>query len=169
MTDTTQKPTQTLTAKAQVIQAVRELYAAELLITRDALVRVTKLKTITVDESLKALKLEEKIVSVERGVYMPVEEVEEAEIPIIIPLPRGGLKIEVGNQVVTFSARTWRMVAPYAYGEASNLVLMENNRNTFILNDKMEKLKRKMAALEARLATSDEERQGALDLSGGAA
>ena len=139
------------TGKARVLDAITELTESEVTVTRDSLVRLTGLKKVTVDEAIKALRIEEKIVSVERGVYELAEEPEPTEAVSVTMLPRGYAKIEKGDQVMELTPREWRLLAPLAAGSAAQAAVVEHTHLTLRLADQVEKLKRRVAGLEGML------------------
>ncbi|MEJ5148972.1 hypothetical protein [Comamonas sp. MYb396] len=139
------------TAKARVYEAVWELYDMEAPITRDAVVRQTGLKTVTVDEALKSLKRDDKIISIERGLYAPAEEPEQSEAVSVTILPRGYAKIEKGDQVMSLTPGEWRRLAPLAAGASAQAAIVEHSHLTMRLADQIEKLKREVAGLRGQL------------------
>lgn len=155
-------PAQERTAKARVCEAVWELYDLGAPITRDALVRQTGLKTVTVDEALKSLKREDKIISIERGLYEPAEVPEQSEAVSVTILPRGYAKIEKGDQVMSLTPGEWRMLAPLAAGSAAQAAVVEHTHLTVRLADQVEKLKRQVAGLKEMLEADG--RQMAIDI-----
>ena len=150
------------TAKARVYEAVWDLHNMEAAVTRDALVCQTGLKTVTVDEALKSLKREDKIISIERGLYAPAEHPEQSEAVSVTILPRGYAKIEKGDQVMSLTPGEWRMLAPLAAGAAAQAAVVEHTHLTIRLADQVEKLKRRVAGLEGLL--NADERQLAMPL-----
>ena len=151
------------TAKARVYEAVWELYDMEAPITRDAVVRQTGLKTVTVDEALKSLKRDDKIISIERGLYAPAEEPEETQAVSVTVLPRGETKIEVGDQILLVKPREVRLLAPLFAGASAQAAVIEHTHHTIRLVDQIEKLKRRVAGLEGQLQVDG--RQMAMELS----
>ncbi|WP_312836397.1 hypothetical protein [Comamonas sp.] len=139
------------TAKARVYEAVWELYDMEAPITRDAVVRQTGLKTVTVDEALKSLKRDDKIISIERGLYAPAELPEETQAVSVTVLPRGETKIEVGDQILVLKPREARMLSPLFAGASAQAAVIEHLHRTFWLTEQLEKAKRRMAGLEEQL------------------
>lgn len=162
MNAVTTKPAKPPSAKDRVLEAVKELYLSEVTVTRDALVRLTGLKTVTVDEAIKSLKTDELIISVERGVYEPAGEAEPTEAISVTMLPRGYAKIEKGDQVMELTPREWRMLAPLAAGAAAHVVVQEHTHHTLRLAEQVEKLKRQVSGL--KLIVEADGRQLAMNL-----
>ena len=152
------------TAKSRVYDAFWCLKDAEAPITRDALVRQTGLKTVTVDEALKALRRDEKIIIIERGLYDLAEKVELTQAVSVTLTPEGVVKIEKGDQVTEWTQREWRMIAPLAAGAAAQAAVIEHTNRTMHLADQVDRLKRQVAGLKEMLEADG--RQGLLDLSG---
>jgi hypothetical protein len=108
-----------------VLEAIRELHSQGLPSTRDALTRVTGLKLITIDESLKSLKDMELVWAPERGVYRPIHLHPPSRAMSKTILPNGLVKLEIGDDVLTLTPQENRMLAELQAGAAAQVASLE--------------------------------------------
>lgn len=106
------------TTADQVLEAVEDLYNLEQIVTRETLCEKTGLKLTTVDDRLKALVMDGKIVRVQRGVFVPVAQHPPARVISKTVLPDGTVKIDIGDDVLTLTPREDRMLASLFVGTA---------------------------------------------------
>lgn len=160
MTQQKQKPKETEKDSTQkVIDAAKELYELGLDVTREALKSATDLPMSIVDERIRTLIYEERMVRVERGKYEPVVSYHEQRAMSRTILADGRVKYEVGDQVIELSPREDRVLADLTGGALVKLVGVEAHRVSREANDLM--LKRlenieKMSRDRARRAAIEE-------------
>lgn len=113
------------TAKQLVLEAVQELHSQGLPSTREAIARVTRLKLVSVDESLKALKEIDLVWAPERGVYRPIVAHPPSRAISKTILPSGLVKLEIGDDVLTLTPQENRMLAELQAGAAAQVASLE--------------------------------------------
>ena len=117
-----------------VLEAVRELHGHEQLVTRESLQELTKLKLQIIDDRLKHLVAEEKVVRLQRGVFMPAEQHNESRPISHTELPDGTVVLDVGDDVLKLTPREARTVATMLAARALQSSQIELGNQAVVLN-----------------------------------
>lgn len=91
-----------------VLEAVEDLHRLEQIVTRETLADHTGLKLSIIDDRLKALVIDGKIVRVQRGVYVPVAQHPPARPISHTELPDGTVVLDIGDDVIHLTPREAR-------------------------------------------------------------
>ncbi len=91
-----------------IFDAVVDLHNNEQIVTRTTLAAMLDLKIGIIDDRLSYLVDIEKIMRVERGVYVPVIQHPVSRIMSKMVLPDGTVKIEIGDEVLTLTPKEAR-------------------------------------------------------------
>lgn len=112
-----------------IFDAVVDLHNNEQIVTRTTLAAMLDLKIGIIDDRLSYLVDIEKIMRVERGVYVPVIQHPVSRIMSKMVLPDGTVKIEIGDEVLTLTPKEARTLGNLVVAEAmqySNIELGHN-------------------------------------------
>ena len=135
-------------SRNQVREAIHSLHEAEIDVTVESLVRVTGLKTVTVNDCIKDLKERDEIWSVERGVYRPRIRHPESRVVSTTMLPSGMVKLEVGDIVLDLTPREVHILAPFFAGINMQVAASAHNHMVMALGERLAKSERRVKALE---------------------
>jgi len=106
--EATQQPRKT--SAQEVLDHAIDLHQREQLVTREALSDALGVKLSIVDEHIKNLVNNGKLMRKKSGVFQPVIEMPPARAMSKTMLPDGWVKIEIGDQVLTLTPREDRML-----------------------------------------------------------
>lgn len=144
-----------ITSSQKIWDAMRDLANQEQLITREALVDLTRLKLVIIDSHIKTLKSAGKIVAVVGGVYRISEEYPITRIISKSMLPNGMVKIEIGDEVLTLTPKEDRELASVQCGVALQYASIEAGRASTVLaaqlGEQVKKLSRQVTALQHKV------------------
>src|SRR5690554_384921 len=100
------------TNKQLVLEAVEDLHRLEQIVTRETLANHTGLKLSVIDDRLKALVADERIMRVQRGVFVPVAQHPPARQISHTELPDGTVVLDIGDEVLHLTPReAWTLGA----------------------------------------------------------
>jgi hypothetical protein len=116
-------------ARQQVYQAIVDICNAHRTATRGVISKVTGLKMAQVDDHVKNLKDDGKIVSPVNGVFEPVAEWPEERPISKTVLPSGIVKVELGDSYLELTPHEARTLGQMFYGEAIELIRLRNERD----------------------------------------
>lgn len=122
-----------VSSKAVILEAIQDLHAQEQIVTRETLVQVTGLKLTVIDDRLGVLVDDEKILRVQRGVFVPAPQHPPARPMSKTLMPDGMVKIEIGDEVMTLTPREDRALASLQAGVAVQFASVELGHNTALL------------------------------------
>ena len=147
-------PKPTIPSTKQVLDAVRELRAADQIATRETVAQLTGLKLSIVDDRLRALVDDDELKRLIRGVYELVEKYPEARAISKTVLPSGWVKWDIGNDVLELTPAEDRVMAQLSMGAAGQAVMIQStNQHLFLatqLAAQVESLTREIKALKAQ-------------------
>ncbi|MFG5779882.1 hypothetical protein ACFIQF_22710 [Comamonas sp. J-3] len=147
-------PKPTIPSTKQVLDAVRELRAADQIATRETVAELTGLKLSIVDDRLRALVDDDELKRLIRGVYELVEKYPEARAISKTVLPSGWVKWDIGNDVLELTPAEDRVMAQLSMGAAGQAVMIQStNQHLFLatqLAAQVESLTREIKALKAQ-------------------
>lgn len=106
----------TRSTKEIVYDAVLELHAASVVVTRETLAEIMDLAMGVIDDRLKVLANEGLIRRVQRGVYVPTQTHPPSRIVSTTMSPCGMITLDVGDQVMKMYPREARSVALMLHG-----------------------------------------------------
>lgn len=139
---------------AVVLEAVQDLHAQEQIVTRETLAQVTGLKLTVIDDRLGVLVDDEKILRVQRGVFVPAALHPPARAMSKTLMPDGMVKLEIGDEVFLLTPREDRMLAGLQAGAAAQFAAIEQGHQSARLNaelaNQVRQLAREVAALKQR-------------------
>lgn len=140
---------------ALVLEAVQDLHNQEQIVTRETLAELTGLKLTVIDDRLGTLTDDGMLLRVQRGVYVPAVQHPAARPMSKTVMPDGMVKIEIGDEVLSLTPREDRALANLMAGAAAQAAAIETGRNAAVLaaelGEEVKQLRRKVAALEARI------------------
>lgn len=94
-----------------IMEAIEDLHAKEVIVTRETLAEVTGLKMTTIDDRVATLIDDGRVLRVQRGVFVPAPQHAPARIISKTILPGGTVKIEIGDDhVLTLTPREDRVL-----------------------------------------------------------
>jgi hypothetical protein len=150
-----------LESKDKVLEAVRELYATEQLVTRETVAQVTGYTLTIVDDRLGILVDDGHIRRVQRGIYMPAATFPATRAISKTILSDGLVKIEIGDDVLTLTPRESRALGELTAGAAAEFAAIdlgrEVNERNGALYEEVSRLKKRLAILERRQVTPPEQ------------
>jgi len=117
-----------ITSTQLVLEAVQDLAAQEQDVTREALQAATGLSLHIVDERIRVLINDGKVLRLERGLYAPAETFHETRAMSRTILPGGIVKYEIGDMVLSLSPQEDRNLADLSAGALVKLIGIEGNR-----------------------------------------
>lgn len=88
------------TNKQLVLEAVEDLHRLEQIVTRETLANHLDMKLSVIDDRLKALVADERIMRVQRGVFVPVAQHPPARQISHTELPDGTVVLDIGDEVL---------------------------------------------------------------------
>lgn len=125
-----EKPSTELRAGQVVLQAVVELVNSGQQASRQRISSVTGLKLKTVDDTVKRLVDDGKLIRVHNGVFEPAETWPAPRAISLTILATGLLKIEVDDTVLELSPPERRLIAQYLEGSAAEARSIRAERET---------------------------------------
>lgn len=139
-------------SKELVLEAVRELYAQEQIVTRETLAEHTGLTMTVVDDRIAVLVDDGQVIRVQRGVFIPAPTWPAARPISKTILPDGFVKIEIGDEVLTLTPRESRALGELTAAAAQQFAAIELGRQanevTAELAQRITTLRRRINALE---------------------
>lgn len=135
-------------SKELVYDAVVELHSLEQIITRETLSDHLDLSLGVIDDRLKSLTNDGLIARVQRGVYVPIEQLPPSRPISHTELPDGTVVLDVGDDVLTLNPREARTLAVMLYARAVQASQIELGQQSAILSDR---LSRKLREVERKL------------------
>ena len=139
-------------SKELVLEAVRELYAQEQIVTRETLAEHTGLSMTVVDDRIAVLVDDGQVIRVQRGVFIPAPTWPAARPISKTILPDGFVKIEIGDEVLTLTPRESRALGELTAAAAQQFAAIELGRQanevTAELAQRITTLRRRINALE---------------------
>lgn len=145
--------TRKISTKEIVYDAILELHALERVVTRELLSEMLDLKMNVIDDRIKTLRGEEKIRSVQRGVYVPVEQYPPSRIISLTELPDGCVIVDVGDQVLKLYPREARTLASMMGAKAMQSLHIDAERyaqqQAFELESKIRTIQQQLKAISA--------------------
>ena len=144
-----------------VLEAVRDLYAKEQIVTRETLAEVTDMKLMVIDDRLSYLVDNGNIRRVQRGVYVPVEQHKPARLITRTLLPDGTTVLEIGDDTaLVLTPREARMVGELMVGAAQQFASIELGqqvtRQNSMLFAQVGDLRREIRGLQERIAAASD-------------
>lgn len=106
------------TNKQLVLEAVEDLHRLEQTVTRETLAAHTGLKLSVIDDRLKALVADERIIRVQRGVFVPVAQHAPTRPISHTELPDGTVVLDIGDEVLHLTPREARTLGAMLGGRA---------------------------------------------------
>lgn len=101
--------------KEIVFQVIADLCEHNQGASRARIVELTHLKMTTVDEQVKRLKEDGRIRALFNGVFEPIDTTEDRPVSGT-SMPRGRMKLEVGDVVLDLTPREWLAIAKLSAG-----------------------------------------------------
>lgn len=135
-------------SKELVYDAVVELHSLEQIITRETLSDHLDLSLGVIDDRLKSLTNDGLIARVQRGVYVPIEQLPPSRPISHTELPDGTVVLDVGDDVLTLNPREARTLAVMLYARAVQASQIELGQQSAILSDR---LSRKLREVERKI------------------
>lgn len=117
-----------ISSTQQVLEAAQDLAAQEQDVTREALHAATGLPLYIVDERIRVLINDGKMLRLERGKYSLAETFHETRAMSRTILPGGIVKYEIGDMVLSLSPQEDRNLADLSAGALAKLIGIEGNR-----------------------------------------
>lgn len=106
------------TNKQLVLEAVEDLHRLEQIVTRETLANYLGMKLGIIDDRLKALVADERIMRVQRGVFVPVAQHPPARQISHTELPDGTVVLDIGDEVLHLTPREARTLGSMLGGRA---------------------------------------------------
>lgn len=142
-----------ITSTQQVLDAARDLAAQEQDVTREALHAATGLALYIVDERIRVLINDGKMLRLERGKYAPAETFHETRAMSRTILPGGVVKYEIGDHILELSPQEDRNLADLSAGALVKLIGIEGNRLATALHSRLGKVEKIQRDRERRADT----------------
>lgn len=143
-----------ITSTQQVLEAAQDLAAQEQDITREALQAATGLSLYIVDERIRVLINDGKMLRLERGRYAPAETFHETRAMSRTILPSGVVKYEIGDMILSLSPQEDRNLADLSAGALVKMIGIEGNRLATTLHSRLGKMEKIQRDRERRAAHS---------------
>lgn len=140
-----------------IFDAVVDLYNNEQIVTRTTLAAILDLKIGIIDDRLSYLVDIEKIMRVERGVYVPVIQHPVSRIMSKMVLPDGTVKIEIGDDVLTLTPKEARTLGNLVVAEAMQYSNIELGHNMAVIQSSLTGQVRSLARNVEKLMDSDKQ------------
>lgn len=157
------------TSSNLILEAAEELHNLEQLVTRDSLAQHTGLKPGIIDDRLKVLVGDGRLVRVERGVYMPLAPHKPARQISHTELPDGTVVLDIGDEVMHLTPKEARTLGAMLGARALQATQIElgNQAGVMVteLAAKIRRLEREVRGLRSELK-GDNEMQLGLDIQG---
>lgn len=120
-----------------IFDAVVDLHNNEQIVTRTTLAAILDMKIGIIDDRLSYLVDIEKIMRVERGVYVPVIQHPVSRIMSKMVLPDGTVKIEIGDEVLTLTPKEARTLGNLVVAEAMQYSNIELGHNMAVIQSSL--------------------------------
>lgn len=120
-----------------IFDAVVDLHNNEQIVTRTTLAAILDIKIGIIDDRLSYLVDIEKIMRVERGVYVPVIQHPVSRIMSKMVLPDGTVKIEIGDEVLTLTPKEARTLGNLVVAEAMQYSNIELGHNMAVIQSSL--------------------------------
>lgn len=143
-----------------IYDAVIDLHNNEQIVTRTTLAAILDMKIGIIDDRLSYLVDTNRIMRVERGVYVPVIQHATSRIMSKMVLPDGTVKIEIGDDVLTLTPKEARTLGNLVVAEAMQYSNIELGHNMAMIQSGLTGQVRSLARSVEKLM--DNERQQAL-------
>lgn len=143
-----------------IFDAVVDLHNNEQIVTRTTLAAILDVKIGIIDDRLSYLVDTDRIMRVERGVYVPVIQHPVSRIMSKMVLPDGTIKIEIGDDVLTLTPKEARTLGNLVVAEAMQYSNIELGHNMAMIQSSLTGQVRSLARSVEKLM--DNERQQAL-------
>lgn len=143
-----------------IFDAVVDLHNNEQIVTRTTLAAILDVKIGIIDDRLSYLVDTDRIMRVERGVYVPVIQHPVSRIMSKMVLPDGTIKIEIGDDVLTLTPKEARTLGNLVVAEAMQYSNIELGHNMAVIQSSLAGQVRSLARSVERLM--DKEKQGDL-------
>lgn len=143
-----------------IFDAVVDLHNNEQIVTRTTLAAILDVKIGIIDDRLSYLVDTDRIMRVERGVYVPVIQHPVSRIMSKMVLPDGTIKIEIGDDVLTLTPKEARTLGNLVVAEAMQYSNIELGHNMAVIQSSLAGQVRSLARSVEKLM--DNERQQAL-------
>lgn len=143
-----------------IYDAVIDLHNNEQIVTRTTLAAILDMKIGVIDDRLSYLVDTDRIMRVERGVYVPVIQHATSRIMSKMVLPDGTVKIEIGDEVLTLTPKEARTLGNLVVAEAMQYSNIELGHNMAMIQSSLTGQVRSLARSVEKLM--DNERQQAL-------
>lgn len=143
-----------------IFDAVVDLHNNEQIVTRTTLAAILDVKIGIIDDRLSYLVDTDRIMRVERGVYVPVIQHPVSRIMSKMVLPDGTIKIEIGDDVLTLTPKEARILGNLVVAEAMQYSNIELGHNMAMIQSSLTGQVRSLARSVERLM--DKEKQGEL-------
>jgi len=140
------------TNKQLVLEAVEDLHRLEQIVTRETLANHTGLKLSVIDDRLKALVADERIVRVQRGVFVPVAQHPPARQISHTELPDGTVVLDIGDEVLHLTPREARTLGAMLGGRAMQAAQIDLGNAAVFANAE---LSARLRQLERIIAQAD--------------
>jgi hypothetical protein len=140
------------TNKQLVLEAVEDLHRMEQIVTRETLANHTGLKLSVIDDRLKALVADERIVRVQRGVFVPVAQHPPARQISHTELPDGTVVLDIGDEVLHLTPREARTLGAMLGGRAMQAAQIDLGNAAVFANAE---LSARLRQLERIIAQAD--------------
>lgn len=125
-----------VSSTTMVLDAVRELVAAEQPATRYTVAELTGLRMSTVDDRLTDLTNKELLRRVQKGQYVPVIQHPPPRVMTKRVLADGLVEIEIGDDVIRLTPKEDRALAMLQSGAATQAIAIETGRNqAMVINE----------------------------------
>jgi len=122
-----------LSTTERVFEAVRELRAAGLQATRETVAEITRLKQVTVDDRLRALTDDGRLVRILRGIYDLAKIYQAPRQVFVGEVAEGYVKLEIGDTIETLTPEESRKLARLMSGFAHQAEVIETTRQHLML------------------------------------
>lgn len=135
-----------------VLEAIKDLHAAEQVVTRETLLDVTGLKLSVIDDRVACLVDEGLVHRIQRGVFVPAPQHRPARMMSKTVLPDGTVSIEIGDDhVLTLTPKEHRTLGELTAAAGMQFSKIEEGHQSAILVSELTVRIRKLEGLVAGL------------------
>lgn len=142
-----------------VLEAAEDLHRLEQPVTWESIAEYTGLKKGIIDDRLKVLVADEKLIRLQRGVYRPARQHPPTRPISQTELPDGTVVLDIGDEVLHLTPREARTLGGMLGGKAIQASQIDLGNHAAVmaaeLAAKVRRLEREMQAM--RLVTAEEQ------------
>lgn len=122
-----------------VLDAARDLHALRQKVTRESLRMATGLTLHIIDERIRVLINDERMVRVDRGEYEPVNSFRDSCVMSKTITSDGLIKYEIGDQILELTPHEDRMLSELTAGALVKLIGIEGNQQAGTMHSQIER------------------------------